>query len=658
MSLENFLAQKEEGVAFKDAVQKKAIETVRPTRRSITVFVIGFFVLFSVIFIATSNEWQTTETIMLAQLGGNAVAFGIGILLGVSPLLFLGPYRDLVIAGVGLFIVALVLTPVVGAGMTMVSGGYGIALGALYVAWRLFKPIRFKKPTTFGSAEWATPEDVERAGLAKGQGFFLGRFETGEDETTPLHYSGDRHLLTVAPTRAGKGVCAIIPNLLTYDGSVLVVDPKGENALITGAERARMGQTVMLVDPWDLAASQMGLTAARFNPLDWLDPEDPDLAENTMLLADALVIPSGGDNRFWDEEAKGLIFGLLLYLVTDDREKRTRQLGRLRDLLTLPAGPSEDPDEFTTTDLMFRMLGSEHALVRSSGNRFFQKEDRERSSVLSSAQAQTHFLDSPRIRESLSVSDFRFDELKTSALTVYLILPADRLNAFGRWLRLLIQQAITVNARNIEQKPEKSVLFLLDEMPALGHLAMVEQAYGLMAGFGIQLWGIVQDLSQLERIYGKSWQTFIGNSGVLQYFGSRDQMTAEYFSKLCGITTVWTLSETIGRAISTTFGSSTSAQGGSVSSSRTEGHNRSITTSNTGRNLAFPDELMTLHKSRQLLLVENHNPIAGEKVQWFEDPVLREKGTDIRTPQIETLPAPIPEEIADATQAEPEPNGG
>ena len=108
-------------------------------------------------------------------------------------------------------------------------------------------------------------------------------------------------------------------------------------------------------------------------------------------------------------------------------------------------------------------------------------------------------------------------------MTVYLILPADRLKTFDRWLRLLIQQAITVNARNILVKPEKPVLFLLDEMASLGRLSMVEQAYGLMAGFGMQLWGIVQDLSQLERIYGSGWQTFISNSGVIQYFGSREK---------------------------------------------------------------------------------------------------------------------------------------
>ena len=114
-------------------------------------------------------------------------------------------------------------------------------------------------------------------------------------------------------------------------------------------------------------------------------------------------------------------------------------------------------------------------------------------------------------------------------MSVYVILPADRLQTFERWRRLLIKQAITINARNVEQKPERPVLFVLDEMASIGRLPSLEQAYGLMAGFGMQLWVIVQDLSQLARIYGETgWQSFISNSGVIQYFGNRGQMTAGY----------------------------------------------------------------------------------------------------------------------------------
>ena len=151
-------------------------------------------------------------------------------------------------------------------------------------------------------------------------------------------------------------------------------------------------------------------------------------------------------------------------------------------------------------------------------------------------------------------------------------------------------------------------------MAALGRLAMVEQAYGLMAGFGMQLWGIVQDLSQLHRIYGDGWQTFIGNSGVLQYFGSRDKMTAEYFSALCGVTTVKTLSSTIAQTFS---------RGGGGSSTSTN-------SGETSRQLAMADELMRIDSSQQLILVENLDPIQACKYVWYRDDRFRSLGTNLQ----------------------------
>lgn len=464
-----------------------------------------------------------------------------------------------------------------------------------------------KKPTTFGSAEWATLPYLLEEGLVGEEGVRLGRFEAANDDV-PLHYMGDRHLLTIAPTRTGKGTTAIIPNLLTYQGSVLVIDPKGENAMITAARRAAMGQKVHVVDPWNVVG---GERVARFNPLDWLALGDIDLTENAMLLADALIVPEGEGDKFWVEEAKALLQGLILYVATDPHEAETRTLARVRDLLLLDG---ED------MKLLFqRMLDSDHHIVASTGARCVQKEERLLANVIASAQAQTHFLDSARLRENLASSDFRFEDLKSDRMTIYLVLPADRLKPFNRWLRLLIQQAITVNARNIDVTPDKPVLFILDELPALGQLTMVEQAYGLMAGFGMQLWGIAQDLGLLKKIYGEGgYETLISNSGMIQYFGSRDRLTAEYFSALCGVTTVWNISTAIARV----FGS---GAGGSTSSTST-----TQTTSEVQRKLAFPDELMRMAARRQLILIENHHPIMGHKRRWFEDPTLASLGRNLK----------------------------
>ena len=186
----------------------------------------------------------------------------------------------------------------------------GIAYSLLRVT--IVSAGRRKKPTTFGSAEWADLEHLQQNNLVGKQGFVLGVFPT-QEESHPLHYTGDRHLLTVAPTRSGKGVSSIIPNLLTYEGSAVVIDPKGENAMITAARRGKgdkkrtiqgMGQTVHVVDPWGIT----GLPSSRFNPLDWLDPADPDVNENAMLLADSIITPhAGGHDQFWDEE--GVVCG-------------------------------------------------------------------------------------------------------------------------------------------------------------------------------------------------------------------------------------------------------------------------------------------------------------------------------------------------------------
>ncbi len=486
------------------------------------------------------------------------------------------------------------------AAVVLFSAGIGHGLSAI--------ARDFFDVTTFGSAGWADEKYIIEHNLIGTSGYYLGEV-TIDNQRRAMYYDRDRHLLTVAPTRSGKGTTAIIPNLLRYPGSALVIDPKGENAIITAPQRAAMGQKVFVVDPWGIARS-CGMQAARFNPLDWLKKGDIDITENAMLLADALVVSHGEQEQFWIEEAKALLQGIILHVATASAEEGQRHLGRVRDLLLLDG---EDMPQ-----LFQRMTESEHLVVASTGARCLQKEEKLLANVIASAQAQTHFLDSLRIRESLSASDFRFEDLKREKMTIYLVLPADRLNAFGRWLRLLIQQAITVNARNIAEKPEKPVLFLLDEMPALGRLTMVEQAYGLMAGYGIQLWGTVQDLTQLKRIYGESWETFIGNSGVVQYFGSRDRTTAEYFSALCGVKTVWTLSSAISRSFSSGNGSSSSST------------STSETTSATQRKLAFPDELMRLPSDKQLVLIENLRPISAHKVAWFDDPAIQHLGQNLQ----------------------------
>jgi len=527
-------------------------------------------------------------------------------------------------------IMVLVMDGAVGWGLALLASLLGFTAALGWWAATGLKSLA-QTPTTFGSSRWANTNDLSDGKVLGDEGISLGEtFPDKDGENDFISYNGDRHLLTVAPTRSGKGTTQIIPNLLTYEGSMLVIDPKGENALITAKRRKELGQEVHIVDPWGIAQVD-GFETSSFNPLDWLDITDIDITENAMILADALVVEGGNDKAFFIEEAKALLQGLIMYVATADEEEGQRTLKRVRQHLV---SSSEKQ-----TKLFQAMANSGHHIIASTGHRCLQKDPELLSNVLASTQAQTHFLDSARIQKNTLKSDFKFEDLKSKPMTIYLVLPADRLNAFGRWMRLLVQQALTVNARNIADKPEKPVLFILDEFAALGKLSMIEQAYGLMAGFGMQLWAIVQDLNQLERIYGKGWQSFIANAGMINYFGSSDKMTAEYFSSLCGETTVWNVSTAISRAI----GSSSGQGGGSSSTTDTN----SDTHAAAQRKLIYPDELMRLSKGKQLVLIEDLPPLMAKKVPWFDDDELKEMGVNLHPKAAEVSNPATSDDILD-----------
>ncbi len=495
-----------------------------------------------------------------------------------------------------------------GWGSALVMSLAGFMLGLGYWLGRLAQAMA-QVPTTHGSSKWADAEHMRDRALFDKKGLLLGEAFDGM-QTSRFCYPGGKHAFTFAPTRAGKGVSHIVPNLLTHEGSVVVIDIKGENALITAKARQEMGHEVHIFDPWNQVAHKLGMEPARYNPMDWLDLSDIDAPENSMILADALVMDDGKGEAFWREEAKALIQGVMLFVAFDAAFEGQRNLGTVRDLLL------GDADQLM--DLFQRMAASPHAVVASTGSRSLQKDPKLLSNVLVSTQAEMHFMDSARVREAMAASDFRFEDLKRKPMTIYLVMPADRVNAFSRLLRLMIEQSLTMNARNIEEKPESPVLYILDEMPALGRLNMVEQAYGLMAGYSMQLWGIAQNVSQLKAIYGEGFETFIANAGAVSYFGSADKVSADYFSDLCGVTTVWSFSTAVSNAFS--WGS------GSSSESTTSTDTRAA----AQRKLAFPDELMRLGERQQLVLIENTDPILARKLRWYEQPDMRIRGQSLQ----------------------------
>lgn len=476
--------------------------------------------------------------------------------------------------------------------LTIATTGSGLGMLGGFFLWRR-RPAPARPSAVHGSARWSTMGEV-RAALGGSDGLIVGRENTTGGQL--LRYAGTQHLITIAPTRSGKGVGAIIPNLLTADRSVLCIDPKGENARIAARARLRFGP-VFVLDPFAVSGAPIGA----FNPLDALDETSPDLAEDAALLADALVYdpPGHSGDAHWNEEAKALIAGVILHVVCQEPIYR-RKLTRVRELLTAA------PKDFEGMLIDMQESTCAGGLVARAANRQLGKSDREAAGVLSSAQRHTHFLDSRRMAAVLERSDFRFEDLKDHVCTVFLVLPPDRLGTHSRWLRLLVAQAIGAIARSTT-RPEKPVLLLLDEFPALGRLEPLAQAFGLMAGYGLQLWPILQDLHQLKSVYGERAGTFLSNAGLIQIFNVGDVETAGWVSRSIGATTV--AYQTAGSSVSR--GSPFSFQ--TTTSTSTNSHL-------TRRDLLTPDEVMRLDPSLEILLRQGCAPVAARKVRYYADP--------------------------------------
>ena len=422
-------------------------------------------------------------------------------------------------------------------------------------------------------------------------GLMIGRASPALSESYAgriLSNPDPRHMVTVAANGAGKGVSAIVPNLLAYEGSVLAIDPKGELAAITSRRRAARGQTVHVLDPFGVS----GLRSAAFNPLSLLNEENEDIVEDAALLTDALVYDErGSGDPYWGLEARNLLQGLILHIATSsDFDNDERHLLTLRRLIT------GDQEDFHAT----LQRGATNPHCAGSVARllapYSAMPEKQFGAVRSTARVSTDFLESARMARVLTTTDFELADLKRRPTTVYLCLPAARLGTHNSWLRLMIGLSLQAMERE-RVRPERPVVFLLDEFATLGYMRLIENAVGQIRGFGVQLWPVLQDLNQLKSLYQDRWETFLGNAGTVQFFGVNDQFTAQYISRLLGEETI-------------------------VVTSETQAANRdpSVTVSERGRALLTPDEVRRLPSDHQIVVMQGLPALVAQKLRYYDDP--------------------------------------
>jgi type IV secretion system protein VirD4 len=392
-----------------------------------------------------------------------------------------------------------------------------------------------QKGTIFGQASFTTNKSLSQDKMvgnnpSKPSGIPIG-FSIPEDESPPIfiQYNDNRALFTAAPNRSGKLTTAIAPTLLSYDAPIFIIDPKGEAAAISARyRRDHMGHRVFVVNPFNTLKAhfeKIGFTSARFNPLAALDPKNERYVSDVATLAEAIILKDG-DKQFFTDSARNLVEGVILWLVEHGKPE-LKNLPTMRDIISL---------EKSALDIWLEPAIKESAPYISNKLAQFLGDNQSVLEVLSTARSQTKFLDDPLLRESLCGDDFRFIDLKREKISVYLVLPANLLVSQARWFRLLVGSALDV-LTSTEEKNYKPVLMMLDEFPALGHLSSIENALGLTSGFGVQLWPFVQDIHQMQGLYGQRWKSFLANAGIQQYFTPNDMETAEFISKRAGTRT-------------------------------------------------------------------------------------------------------------------------
>ena len=470
------------------------------------------------------------------------------------------------------------------------SGGLVGALAAIIGSvWRARQS---KLVTTYGSARWATPHDLKRAGLFDAAGVFLGRH--GDHY---LRHDGPEHVMAFAPTRSGKGVGLVVPSLLSWTGSAVIHDIKGENWTVTAGWRSRFSHC-LYVNPTDARS-------AAYNPLLEVRRGVQEVRD-VQNIADVLVDPEGSIEKrnHWEKTSHSLLVGAILHILYAGEDKT---LCGVANFLSDPKHPFERTLKIMMTTAHLGPRGV-HPVVASSAREVLNKSENERSGVLSTAMSFLGLYRDPTVSAVTSRCDWRIADLISAAhpVSLYLVVPPSDISRTKPLIRLILNQI----GRRLTESLDGSdgiarrhkLLLMLDEFPALGRLDFFESALAFMAGYGLRSFLIAQSLNQIEKAYGPN-NAILDNCHVRVAFASNDERTAKRISDALGTATEM-------RAMKNYAGHRLSPWLGHLMVSRQE----------TARQLLTPGEVMQLPPDDEIVMVSGHPPVRAKKLRFYADP--------------------------------------
>ncbi len=475
-----------------------------------------------------------------------------------------------------------------------IAASGGIIAAAVAIAMSVWRAREAKNVETYGSARWGTPKEIEKAGLLGPDGVVLGRHQRSY-----LRHDGPEHVLCFAPTRSGKGVGLVIPSLLTWPGSAIVHDIKGENWHLTAGFRTRHGR-VLLFDPTNARSSA-------YNPLLEVRRGEWEVRD-VQNIADILVDPEGSLEKrsHWEKTSHALLVGAILHVLYAEKDKT---LAGVASFLSDPKRPIESTLRAMMTTAHLGEAGV-HPVVASAARELLNKSGNERSGVLSTAMSFLGLYRDPVVAEVTRRCDWRIADIVggSQPVTLYLVVPPSDINRTKPLIRLILNQIGRRLTEDLQAKDgRRRLLLMLDEFPALGRLDFFESQLAFMAGYGIKSFLIAQSLNQIEKAYGAN-NSILDNCHVRVSFATNDERTAKRVSDALGTATEM-------KAMKNYAGSRLSPWLGHLMVSRSE----------TARPLLTPGEIMQLPPSDEIVMMSGLQPIRAKKARYYEDPRFQER---------------------------------
>lgn len=470
----------------------------------------------------------------------------------------------------------------------LIAASGGLLSIATAISMSVWRSREADDATTHGSARWATPTEIAKSGLLAPDGVVLGK-----SENQYLRHDGAEHVLCFAPTRSGKGVGLVVPTLLTWPGSAIVHDIKGENWDLTAGFRARHGR-VLLFDPTDP-------NSTAYNPL--LEVRSGDVeVRDVQNIVDILVDPEGSLERrnHWEKTSHALLVGTILHVLYAESDKT---LSGVAAFLSDPKRPTEATLKAMMTT-PHRGEAGPHPVVASAARELLNKADNERSGVLSTAMSFLGLYRDPVVAHVTRQCDWHILDLIEGdrPTSLYLVVPPSDISRTKPLIRLVLNQIGRRLTEDLQSKcARQRLLLMLDEFPALGRLDFFESALAFMAGYGMKAFLIAQSLNQIEKAYGPN-NAILDNCHVRVSFATNDERTAKRVSDALGTATEM-------RAMKNYAGHRLAPWLGHLMVSRQE----------TARQLLTPGEVMQLPAEDEIIMVAGLPPIRAKKARYYED---------------------------------------